>query len=309
MKQTIKNTILTLTVLTFAVSSYGQQDPQYTQYMYSMNIVNPAYAGSKYAISLGALGRKQWLGIDGAPEVATFFIHSPVGRNVGLGLSAIAQEIGPVKEQNIYADFSYTLDLSDQSKIAFGLKAGVTFKDIGLLSLTLVDPNDPLFVENVNSADPNIGAGVYFYTERFYLGLSVPNFIETLHFDEENGIISNASDKMHYFLTGGYVFDLSDNLKFKPSFMAKMVFGAPVSIDASANMLINEKIELGASYRVDDSVSGLVNFFITPNFRVGYAYDYSVSDLGNVNNTGSHEIFLLYDFALSRGGRRSPRFF
>ena len=272
---------------------FGQQDPQYTQYMYNMNVINPAYAGSRGTLSLGMLGRKQWTDIDGAPKTATFSAHAPVARNVGGGFSVIADEIGPVKEQNVYADVSYTIQTSEEGRLAFGLKGGVTFQNIDLLSIILPqDPNDPLFQDNMSNTYPNFGAGVYYYTDKFYVSFSVPNILKSTHFEKSNGVITKASEEMHYFFTSGYVFQLSESLKLKPSVMFKGVSGAPVSVDMNANVLIYDRLELGASYRWDDSVSGLINFYITRSFQMGYAYDYNVSDFNYANTGGSHEIFL-----------------
>ncbi len=294
----------------FVTSIFGQQDPQYTQYMYNMNVVNPAYAGSRGTLSLGLLGRKQWMNVDGAPKTTTFAADAPLARKVGIGISVIADEIGPVKEQNIYADLSYTINTSVEGRLAFGLKGGVTLQNIDLLSITLPqDPNDPLFEDNVNEAYPNFGAGIYYYTNKFYVGFSVPNILKSTHFERSDGLITEASEEMHYFLTSGYVFNLSDNLKFKPSVMLKGVSGAPVSIDMNANFLMYDRIELGASYRWEDSVSGLINFGVTKSFRIGYAYDYTVSGLSSVNPGGSHEIILLYDIDFTKKNLKSPRFF
>jgi type IX secretion system PorP/SprF family membrane protein len=292
-------------------SSFGQQDPQYTHYMYNMNVVNPAYAGSRETLSFGILGRTQWVGIDGAPRTITANIHAPVGNNLGLGLSVIADEIGPVKEQNIYADISYTLEVSDEAKLAFGLKAGFTFFNVDLVNLTLPDNTqgiDDLFDENGNNTFPNIGAGLYYYTDDYYIGLSVPNILQTVHFDKSNNIVSKASEKMHGFLTAGYVFNLNENIDFKPAVMLKAVPGSPLSVDISGNFLINERFELGLAYRFDDSIDGLVSFLVTDDLRVGYSYDYTLSNLGDYNS-GSHEIFLQYDVNLSRKNLKSPRFF
>jgi len=293
----------------FSIDLHSQQDPQYTHYMYNMNVINPAYAGSRGTLSISALYRTQWVGLDGSPETATLAIHAPVGKNLALGFSVIADEIGPVKEQNIYADISYTLTTSEEGRLAFGLKGGITLQDIGLVSLLLPqDPNDPLFADNVNEVYPNFGAGIYYYTDKFYAGLSAPNLLETVHFEKDGGTLSKASEKMHYFFTTGYVFDLSESLKFKPSAMAKAVSGSPLSIDVSANFLINDRLELGANYRFGDAVSGLVNFGVTPDLRLGYAYDYTTTNLGNFNS-GTHEIFLLWDIDFSKKNLKSPRFF
>ena len=281
---------------------FGQQDPQYTQYTYNMNVLNPAYAGSRGVPSIGLLGRTQWVGLEGAPRTMTFSAHSPVGNSVGLGLSVIHDEIGPAKENNIYADFSYTIFTSEEGRLAFGLKAGVTFLDVR--HLNMVDP-DPLNMP-INETSPNFGAGILYYTNRFYAGLSAPNFLETRHLEKEAGIVSTASERMHYFLTAGYVFDVADNLKLKPSTMVKATSGAPLSVDISLNLLVDERIELGLSHRLDDSISGLIGFQVNDDFRIGYAYDYTTTRFGDFN-AGTHEILLLFDFNQKKV--KSPRFF
>ena len=290
---------------------YAQQDPMYTQYMYNMNVVNPAYAGSRGTLSIGMLGRTQWTAVDGGPKTVTFDAHAPVGRKVGMGLSMIADEVGPAKEQNIYADFSYTITTSLEGRLAFGLKAGVTLLDVNLLDVVLPqtqNSDDPLFDENINKAFPNFGAGVYYYNEKFYVGLSVPNILKSEHIDDEN-VNTVASEEAHFFLTSGYVFNLSSTLKFKPSVMFRGVTGAPLSIDINANFLMYERFEVGASYRVQDAVSLLFNFGVTRAFRVGYAYDYTISDFSNSMTGGSHELFLLYDIDFTKKNLKSPRFF
>lgn len=281
---------------------FGQQDPQYTQYMYNMNVLNPAYAGSRGVTSIGLLARTQWVGVEGAPRTVTLSGHTPIGNSVGLGLSVIHDEIGPVKEDNVYADFSYTIFTSSEGRLAFGLKAGVSFLDVR--ELITVDP-DPLNIP-IHQASPNFGAGVYYYTNKFYVGLSVPNFLETKHLEKEGGIISTASEKMHYFLTSGYVFDIADNLKLKPSTMIKATEGAPLSVDLSLNLLVDERVELGLSHRIDDSISGMIGFQVNEDFRIGYAYDYTTTRFGNFNS-GSHEIMLLFD--INSKNVKSPRFF
>jgi len=297
--------------LLFFNETNAQQDPQYTQYMYNMNVVNPAYAGSRGTLSLGLLGRSQWTSVDGAPKSFTFNAHAPLGKKVGVGISVVSDEIGPAKEQNIYADFSYTLTTSDVGRLAFGLKGGMTLLDVNLLDVVLPQTGsagDPVFDENINDAFPNFGAGVYYYTDKWYASFSVPNILKSEHMDKDN-INTKAAEEVHYFLTGGYVFDLSSTLKFKPSLMFKGVAGAPVSIDINANFLLYDRFELGASYRVEDAVSLLFNFGVTPDFRIGYAYDYTISEFSNSNTGGSHEIILLYDIDFSKKNLKSPRFF
>ncbi|AWH84173.1 hypothetical protein HYN59_04205 [Flavobacterium album] len=294
----------------------AQQDPHYTQYMYNMNVINPAYAGSKENLAFGLLYRKQWVDIQDSPSTGTFSGHSPVGKNVGLGLSAIVDQIGPVQETNVYADFSYTLKLGGEHRLALGLKAGATMHNVGLYDDIgngyVPDPGDPAFQENVNNTYLNIGTGVFYYTQKYYLAFSVPNMLKSKHLEvRPNGqgtAYQFGSEVSHYFLTGGYVFDLTDNLKMKPTFMIKSAFGVDPSIDGSLNFLFFNKFEIGATYRLDDSYGGMVNYAITPNLRIGYAYDHIVSDL-KVSTPASHEIMLLFDVNFPKKVSRSPRYF
>ncbi len=285
----------------------AQQDPQYTQYMYNMNVINPAYAGSYEGLAVGALYRTQWVGLEGAPSTGTFAIHSPVGSQVGLGLSLINDEIGPVRETNAYADFSYTLPLGANNRLAFGLKAGATFHKIGLNGLEIIDENDPFFAQNVNEVTPNIGAGVYFYKpDRYYISLSMPNILNATHL-EVNGL-KIGSESEHLFFAAGYVFNLSENFKLKPHTFVKAAFDAPVSFDINLNMFMYDFVEIGAGYRFEDSFSGMINFLVMPHLRIGYAYDSIQSDL-NYSTDSSHEIFLNFDFAFPKRVSRSPRYF
>lgn len=298
----------------FMLKSHAQQDPHYTQYMYNMNVVNPAYAGSKENISMGLLYRKQWVGIDGAPQSGTLSLHSPVGKNVGLGLSVVTDKIGPVEENNIYGDFSYTLNLGGDKRLALGLKSGLTFHKVGLFSDIgngfVPQPNDVVFQENSSNTYFNVGTGLFYYTNDFYVAASVPNMLNAKHLVlHDNGSeYQFGSEKQHFFITGGYVFQLSENMKFKPSFMAKSAFNSPVSIDVSANTLFFDKFEAGVSYRLQDSFGAMFNFAITPNLRIGYAYDYITSKL-NVTTNSSHEFMLLFDLNQMKKVSISPRFF
>lgn len=295
--------ILSLLQVEFATA---QQDPQYTQYMYNMIVVNPAYAGLKDGLTINLLYRNQWSGLDGAPETFTAAAHTPIGEKVGLGASIIRDELGPVQETNAYADFSYTLDLSGSLRLALGVKAGATFHEIGLASLELQDPSDPFFSQNVSRTNPNIGTGAFLYSDRFYVGLSVPNLLNSVHLDE-NGLMF-GSETNHYFATAGYVFEPTDNLKLKPNVLVKSAFEAPTSFDINLNALFAEKLELGVSYRLDDSFSGIVGFQATPEFRIGYAYDAVVSEINEVAPS-SHEIILTYNILRNKKALRSPRYF
>jgi type IX secretion system PorP/SprF family membrane protein len=306
--------LVALGIMSFLVDAHAQQDPHYTQYMYNMNVINPAYAGSKENLAIGLLYRTQWVDIEGAPTTGTLSGHSPVGKNVGLGLSAITDKIGPVEENNVYGDFSYTLNLGGEHKLAFGIKAGLTFHKVGLFSEIgngfVPDSGDPAFSEDVSNTYFNVGSGLFYYTNKFYLAFSVPNMLKSKHLDIKvnNDQLEFGSEASHYFLTGGYVFDLNDKIKFKPFFMLKSAFNVDPSVDVSTNFLFNEKFEIGATYRIDDSYGAMVNYAITPNIRIGYAYDHIVSDL-KITTPSSHEIIMLFDLNFPRKVSRSPRYF
>jgi len=306
--------LICLTLLSF--QSNAQQDPQFTHYMYNMSVINPGYAtATKDILNIGGLYRTQWVGMEGAPKTASFFAHTPINEKIELGISFTNDNIGDViNENNIYADFAYVLPVGLEAKLSLGLKAGFTFFNANFDGFILNSGNtstDIAFNENINRTFPNIGIGAFYFTDNYYLGLSAPNMLTTTHLESENGIKSTGVQDIHYFLTGGYVFDINEDLKFKPAFMAKGVKGAPLAIDITANVLINEKLEAGLGYRLDDAISALVNFRVSPDLRIGYSYDFTTSNLGSFNS-GSHEIFILFDvdlFGLKGGYDRSPRFF
>jgi type IX secretion system PorP/SprF family membrane protein len=303
-----------LVILLVTLVSNAQQDPQYTQYMYNMSVINPGYAtDDAEVINFGALYRAQWVGSEGGPTTGTFFAHSPIAKKVEMGISVVHDEIGDVvKESNVYVDFAYVLNLNESNKLSFGIKGGATFFSTNFNGFIYSDElPDPAFAENLSKTFPNIGVGAFYFGENYYLGLSSPNLLKSKHLEKQDGVIVTGVEEIHYFLTGGYVFNFNDNLKFKPAFMTKAVAGAPMSLDLTANFLINNVFELGAGYRWDDSLSGLVNFKISPSLRIGYAYDYTLSNLGKFN-TGSHEIMLLFDLnkkGKTNGYDKSPRFF
>ncbi len=302
--------LLTLIALLAVSKSNAQQDPHYTQYMYNMSVINPAYAGSKENLSVGLLYRKQWVEIEGAPTTATFFAHSPVGKNVGLGLSVLNDKLGPVEENNVFIDASYTLKVSETANLAFGLKTGATFHKIDFntinesLSSGIIDP---VFASgNPSTTNFNLGTGLFYYTNKYYLAVSVPNLLKGRYLDF-NGR-AYGSEVSHYFVTGGYVFDLNEDFKFKPFFMVKSSFKAPTSVDVSTNFLYQEKFELGATYRFKESFGAMVNFKVSPGIKVGYAYDRIVSDL-NIITKSSHEFFILFDVNFPKKVSQSPRYF
>ncbi|MEP6803242.1 MAG: type IX secretion system membrane protein PorP/SprF [Flavobacterium sp.] len=298
--------ILICSLTTFCASA--QQDPEYTQYMYNTMSVNPAYAGSTGTLEATLLHRSQWVGIDGAPETQSFSIQSPlVNEMIGLGLSVVNDKIGPSNELYVDGNFSYSIPLGYEKRLAFGLKAGMRMLNVDWSKGRFYNNNDVLLNQNIdNQMKLAVGAGIYYYTDKWYLGFSIPSFLENDYYDDVQESIDY--DRLHYYLMGGYVFDLNPNLKFKPAFLVKAVSGAPLTADISANFMIAEKFVIGGSYRTDDSVSVLAGFQISRSFYIGYAFDYTVSDL-NKYNDGTHEIILRYQFTKRESKIKSPRFF
>ena len=290
----------------------AQQDAQYTQYMYNTIVVNPAYAGSRGVLSMAGLYRTQWIGLDGAPDTFTLNLNTPVSERVGIGLSVVNDEIGEGTSQETYIDasFSYTIPTSDTGKLSFGVKAGghLLNVDFSRLANFGVEPNLP----NIDRRfSPNFGAGIYYHTEKFYTGLSVPNILETEHFDE-SGVSSSflAEERINWYLIAGYVFDLNPDLKFKPAVLFKAVSGAPLQADLSANFMLNNKFTLGAAYRWDAALSALFGFQLTDQLLLGLAYDKETTALGNTSfNDGSFEIFLRYELLTKYKKVITPRFF
>lgn len=311
LKSSYKLTLL-FTLVTFLTefTSHAQQDAQYTQYMYNTVSVNPGYAGSRGQISVAALHRSQWVGLDGAPTTQTFNIHSPIGyRGVGLGLSIVNDKIGPTSETYFDIDFSYTVYTSNEGRLSFGLKGSAHLLDIRYSELNQIAPDNSLQNDIDNQFSPNVGAGVYYHTEKFYAGISVPRILETRHF-KEGPAPSTAKEQMNFYFITGYVWDLNPNLKFKPTILTKIVQGAPLQLDLSANFMLSEKFILGAAYRWDAAFSGMVGFNVSNKFLIGLAYDREITELGNaLYNDGSFEVILRYDFITTKGNLKSPRFF
>ncbi|WP_412986096.1 type IX secretion system membrane protein PorP/SprF [Pontimicrobium sp. IMCC45349] len=299
---------LILLVFTLMINeSFAQQDPQYTQYMYNTMTVNPGYAGQRDVLSITGLHRTQWVGLDGAPKTQSLGIHSPLrNERIGLGLSVVNDKLGPASETYVDANFSYTIPIDELgiTKLSFGLKGGFHLLNTDWSEGLYQNP-DSAFSEDVSLFSPTIGAGMYLHSDKWYLGLSVPNFITTKHYDDFEESV--AAERMHFYLIGGYVFDVSDSVKLKPAFLVKAVSGAPIIADISANALINEKFTLGLGYRWDDSFSGLAGFQVSDSVYIGYAYDYTTTNLNNYNS-GSHEIMLRFELQ-QLGKILSPRFF
>lgn len=301
----MKNYIYNLLLL-FGILSYSQQDSQYTQYMYNTINVNPAYAGTRETFNAFVLHRNQWVGLDGAPVTNTASVNTNVGDSrFGVGVSFVNDNIGPTQENAISADIAYIIPLSGEYKLSFGIKGTANFYSLDANKLTIFQANDPEFQNLNGKISPNFGTGVYFYSDKFYVGASVPNFNKTKYYDANDVSINTKS--VNYYLLSGYVFDLSQSVKFKPSFLAKVDEGAPLQLDVNANFMFNDKFVIGGSYRLESAVSLLAGFQFSNNWFLGYGYDLETTKLSNYNS-GSHEIFLRYE--IFKNTRIStPRFF
>ncbi len=300
--------IISLGSLLLSGEAFAQQDPQYTQYMYNTLTVNPGYTGSTGGLEANVLHRSQWVGIDGAPQTQSFAIHSPVlNEKTGAGLSVINDRLGPSDEFYVDGNFAYNLYLGYRAKLAFGMKAGVRVLNIDWSRGRYYQEGDPLLNTNINNKiSPAVGAGLYYYTDDWYAGLSVPNFIQNNIYDDVRE--ATVSDRLHYYIMGGYVFNLSSSVKFKPAVLGKVVSGAPVTVDVSANFLLRDVLTLGASWRWDDSVSALAGIQITENIFAGYSFDYTTTSLNKYNN-GTHEFLLRFQLMPKQARVKSPRFF
>ncbi len=295
----------------------GQQDAQYTQYMYNTMSVNPAYAGSRGQLSLAALYRSQWMGLDGAPETFTLNLHSPIRNSrVGYGVSVVHDNIGDGVVQETYLDavVSYTVNVSRDARLSFGLKAGGNMLSLDFSGLRNFDA-EPVQTDNIdNRFSPNFGVGVYYHTDRFYAGLSAPNLLQSEYFDnnqqDANDVQFLSTERINFYMITGYVFDLNYNLKFKPALLTKVVSGAPLQLDLSASFLFNEKFSFGAAYRWDAAISGLIGFQLNQQLMIGLAYDRETTELGGTQfNDGSFEVFLRWELIKSFERVVSPRFF
>lgn len=302
----MKTKLFSFVLMFTAFVSYAQQDAQFTQYMYNTININPAYAGSRGALSIFALHRTQWVGLDGAPVTNAASVNTPLNEsNLGLGVSIINDKIGPTTENTISADLSYTVPTSETFKLSFGIKATANFFNLDVNRLNPVD-DDPSLHDFNNKFTPNIGAGVYLHSDKAYVGFSIPNFIESNRYDDNE--VAIFKEKINYYLIAGYVFDVNESIKFKPALLTKVVGGAPLQVDVSGNFMFNDKFVVGLAYRWSAAVSAMVGFQVTDGMYIGYGYDHETTNLNNYNS-GSHEIFLRYEIFKNNGKIITPRFF
>lgn len=297
---------LILLMLFATLEMAAQQQPQFTQYMYNTIAINPAYAGSRDVLNITFLSRNQWTGIKDGPETQTLSFNSPLRNDrLGIGMSFIKDELGFESFTSAYGDFSYTVNLSTETELSFGLKAGATYYK---LDEELLGSDDPYFNEYLNRWNFNMGAGVLFHSNKWYAGLSTPRFI---NHDKNNDSQYQSLDRLHLYLIGGYVINLSEKWKFKPSTLFKYTKGSPLSTDLTAMFLFNEKLWLGASYRINNEqrdIGFIIDVQATRQFRVGYAYEIPSGDI-KPYTSGSHEILLIYEFKFLKNKMKSPRYF
>ena len=311
MKQLATRLKTALVALLITGSVSAQQDPQFSQYMFNLLAINPAYAGSAERLSIKALSRHQWVGFEGAPTTQTLTVHSPLPmESIGVGGTIMRDQHGPVTQYGFMVDVAYRIFLAHGNKLAFGIKGGMNLFQGKFGELHPIESGDQVFQNNVQQKfDPQFGFGVMYYGDRFYVGISSPKILRTDFFDVDSlKLVSLPGQRAHYFLSAGYVFDLSTYLKFKPSVMLKAVDGAPLSFDINANFLFYEKFWIGAMYRHEDAVGAMAQYMITNDLSIGYAYDYPLSPLHNFSG-GSHEFMLGFEFGNKLKGIRSPRYF
>jgi len=313
LKVSVKTWALTwLLAISSIYGCWSQQEAMFTQYMFNGLAINPAYAGSHQTLEFTALAREQWTGLDGAPSTQTFTAHSPLkNRSIGLGLSVIHDKIGVTSQFGVYGAYSYRIQFNNKGVLSMGLQAGFTQyqEDLTKLQGSIRDPNDPNFSQDqISKFMPNFGAGLYYYTKRFYMGLSAPHLVQN-KLDNIETAYSEARQKRHYFYTTGYVFDLSRSVKFKPNLLFKVVEGAPLEIDINANFLFQELLWLGVSYRSFDSFDAIVQLNVTEQFSIGYAYDFATTTELKRLHSGSHELMLNYRLKPPRRRMLTPRYF
>jgi type IX secretion system PorP/SprF family membrane protein len=295
----------------YAVNVFAQQDAMYTHYMFNTQSINPAYAGTREALTLTGLHRSMWVGFEGAPITQTFNLHSPIpGSNFGVGLSFYNDKIGPSHQNDIALDLSYKLALNDKFKLSFGVKPSMNFRSVRLSSLNLDENNDQAFSNDIrNAVNGNVGAGLYLYSDRFYAGISSPGMLETRLY-KSNNISSIGDYKRHFYFIIGSVFRLSNSIEFKPTSFVKITPNAPIQVDLTGTFIFENKFWLGVMGRSNDAYGVLVGYNITEQLALGYSFDWSFANTTFQYNYGSHEIVLRYDFIYSKQKQIiSPRYF
>ena len=293
----MKLSLVALLMLMMMMSAKAQQQVTFTQYMFNPMAINPGYIGSQGAMHISALGRWQWTGIEGAPRTQTLAMHTGVpDKNIGLGLQITHDEIAVTSQTSVFLGYSYMIPLG-AGELRMGIQGGYQRFNSDLAALYVIGA-DQSFSESISASRPNFGFGLFYATDRYYGGLSAPLLLNTR---VESGGQAIITQRRHYFLTGGYLFDLSEDVKLKPNLLVKAVDGAPVSVDYNVNVLLKELLWLGVSYRPPESVNFLVEFNINDHLSVGYAYDYIIDPTLSEATTSSHELLVSYRFNLFKG--------
>ncbi|WP_256013647.1 PorP/SprF family type IX secretion system membrane protein [Desertivirga xinjiangensis] len=300
-----------ISLILSATTAFAQQEAMFTQYMFNTMALNPAYAGSRNVISATALYRSQWTGMDGAPETTTFTIDAPISnKRVGLGLQVFSDKLGITATNGAVATYAYRIRM-DKASLSFGLQGSVSQYKADYTRARL-EPSGPsydnAFSSDVNTVLFNFGTGVYYNSDKFYLGLSSPQLLANALPGNKDYQSKLNKQHFHLFFMSGYVFNLDEDFKLKPSVLIKGVKGAPVEGDANLNLWIKNTFSIGASYRTNADIAGLFELQATPQIRIGYAYDHSITNLKSVNS-GGHEIMLRYEFGLDKNKVLSPRYF
>lgn len=306
----MKRLLLLLLIATLSLPARAQQDPMYSMYMFNMMAINPAYAGSSDHLVATGLFRRQWMDFPGAPQTATFTVHSPLrSEKVGLGLSLFNDRLGDMNTNGIMGAYSYHLRFTN-SVLALGLQAGMRNFSINLTELKLSPSGqyDDAFSHNISQWDVNFGAGAFWYSDKFYFGFSVPHISNTILSDQQLNTTYVARLRTHANVAGGYVFKVAPQLRLKPSFMAKYVGGAPVQLDINANLYWMELFGIGVSYRTFGTLVYLAEIQLNKNLRIGYAYDQYVNNLRGYAG-GSHEFMLRFDMGFDKNRTLTPRYF
>lgn len=271
----------------------AQQDPAFTLYQYNMNVINPAYAGIYDYSEVNINFRSQWINLEGSPETQSMSLGIPMNDKVGIGLSIVSDQVFVLKETDVYIDFSYRVPLSENTNLYMGLKAGGSFIDINLNELGII--NDPVFTENVNQFNPNVGIGFLLQGDKFYVNLAAPHLLKSKRYEKDGVVVTNATDKLHAYLGTGYTLSLDENIDLTPSVMSRLVTGAPISVDFTTTLDLYKTMELGVSYRLDESVSGIGLLKLSDWVHFGYAYESTTTDVKNYSR-GSHEVMLRFRF-------------
>ena len=304
-----KRVVLALLILGMGSQAYAQFEPQFTQYMFNEMFINPAYAGSREHLAMTALYRNQWVGMDGAPKTQTFSAHAPLrNEKIGLGLSLLHEEIGVTKDLSVFGSYAYRIPMS-KGFFSMAVSGGIIHHQEQLLEVKTQDQGDYSFMGTPRLTVPNMGFGTYYSSRNYYVGLSIPRMLQ----NKVDAVTGKGSSKVnipywHYYLMGGYVFTLNENVKLKPTAMVKVVSGAPLVADLGAHMLLNETLWIGGSYRTSDSWAAVIQIQLSKQMRLGYSFDYTLTDLNNYNS-GTHEITLGYDFSFDKNKVVTPRYF